>query len=99
MNSRQLESVGAGQGFDERTEFGKRPVRQDGAPIPAGLLTAAAEARQQHFREAEADPPRGAWRPDAQNSALHFALGVIYRQQEQWDEAYDELAAGDADHA
>jgi tetratricopeptide (TPR) repeat protein len=61
------------------------------APIPAGLLAAVAETRQQHFKAAEAGL-REALGADAQNSALHFALGIIYRQQEQWDEAFDELS-------
>jgi hypothetical protein len=30
-------------------------------------------------------------RTDAHNSALHFALGVMLRQQEKWDDAFDEL--------
>jgi tetratricopeptide (TPR) repeat protein len=54
-------------------------------------LKAAAEVRQQQFHEAENDL-RDAVSADPENSALHFALGVVYRQEDESDESYDELA-------
>ena len=29
--------------------------------------------------------------PDPQNAALHFALAAMLRQQERWDDAFDEI--------
>jgi superkiller protein 3 len=71
-----------------------------GPAIPAALLKAASATHQQNFHEAEADlrealssamPISEAVTSDGEKSALHFALGVILRQQEKWDEALDEL--------
>jgi tetratricopeptide (TPR) repeat protein len=88
---RQLESVGAGKDLLLVLNTGNVDSARIGTPIPAALLKAAAEARRQQFREAEVDI-RDAMASDRENAALHFALGVIYRQEEDWDAAYDELA-------
>jgi tetratricopeptide (TPR) repeat protein len=58
--------------------------------IPAALIQAATEARQQHYHEAARDL-RQALASDPSNAALHFALGAMLRQQELWDDAYDEI--------
>jgi tetratricopeptide (TPR) repeat protein len=87
---KQLESAGAGKDLMCVLSSGNARSAKVGTPIPASLLRAAAEARQQRFPEAEADL-RVAASSDDQNSALHFVLSVIYRQQEKWDEAFDEL--------
>jgi tetratricopeptide (TPR) repeat protein len=59
-------------------------------PIPSILVKAAAAARQHHYHEAEL-LLREILRNDPQNAALHFALGAMLRQQEQWDDAFDEV--------
>ncbi len=61
------------------------------APIPPVLLRAATAARQQHFHEAEL-LLREILRNNPNNAALHFALGAMLRQQEQWDDAFDEIS-------
>src|SRR5260370_9758016 len=85
-----MESAGADKTLMRVLSSGNAESAGIGAPIPEALLKAAAEARQQRFHEAEADL-HAVVSADSQNSALHFALGVMYRQQELWDEAYDEL--------
>ena len=103
---RQIESVAAtggasGAANGENNDLlrvlrsGNAQSAKVGPAIPAALLKAASEAREQHFHEAEADLREvlASTTPasDAHNSALHFALGVMLRQQEKWDEAFDEL--------
>src|SRR5579859_5037091 len=88
---RQMEAAGAGKDLMRVLNSGNVQSAAIGAPIPEALLKAADEARQQHFHEAELDL-RGIVASDDQDSALHYALGVMLRQQEQWDDAYDELA-------
>jgi tetratricopeptide (TPR) repeat protein len=61
-----------------------------GDSIPTALSKAAAEARQQRYHEAELQL-REALSADDKNSALHFALGIMLRQQEQFDDAFDEI--------
>jgi Flp pilus assembly protein TadD len=58
--------------------------------VPNALLQAAKDARSSRYHEAEVQL-RTALRFDPQNAALHFALAAMLRQQEQWDDAYDEL--------
>src|SRR5581483_12501785 len=65
---------------------------QIGPQIPAALLRATADSRVQKFHEAETEL-RALVAADPNNSALHFALGTMLRQQEQYDDAYDELVA------
>ena len=104
---RQIESVGAdgdANGSANKAllrvlSSGNAESAKIGPAIPAALLKAASEAREQHSHEAEADlrevlasaTPASDAHSDAHNSALHFALGVMLRQQEKWDEAFDEL--------
>jgi tetratricopeptide (TPR) repeat protein len=59
--------------------------------IPAALVQAAANARAQRFHEAEL-ALRQVLSSDPENAALHFALGTMLRQQERWDDAFDEIA-------
>ena len=61
------------------------------AEISNVLVQAAAEARHHHYHEAERDL-RQALASDPNNAALHFALGTMLRQQEQWDDAFEEIA-------
>ena len=61
-------------------------------PFLLALLRASAEARAQKFHEAETEL-RTVVAADPNDSALHFALGTMLRQQEQYDDAYDELVA------
>jgi Flp pilus assembly protein TadD len=86
----QLESAGANPQLMKALDSGFALSAKVGPALQEDLMKAAAEARQQHFKEAEA-ALRAAVVTDPENSALHFALGVIYRQQEKWDDAYDEL--------
>jgi tetratricopeptide (TPR) repeat protein len=58
--------------------------------IRAELVQAAAEARQLHYHDAERDLRR-ALSADPGNAALHFALGAMLRQQQRWDDAFDEI--------
>jgi tetratricopeptide (TPR) repeat protein len=87
---KQLEAAGAGKDLMKVVESGNVRSAQIGPAIPLDLLKAALEAHQQHFHEAEI-LLRAVVAADANNPALHFALGVILRQQEQWDDSYDEL--------
>jgi tetratricopeptide (TPR) repeat protein len=87
---RQLETVGAGKDLIRAARAGNAGSAKIGPAIPAGLLKAAAEARGQRFHDAETDL-RGVVASDGENSALHFVLGVMLRQQDQFDDAYDEL--------
>jgi|SRR5580704_4950960 len=59
--------------------------------IPETLLQAAIAARGQRFHEAEL-ALRQALTADSENASLHFALGAMLRQQERWDDAFDEIA-------
>jgi tetratricopeptide (TPR) repeat protein len=59
--------------------------------ISAFLLKAAADAQAQRFHEAEL-ALRQALRSDPQNPALHFALGTMLRQQENWEDAFDQIS-------
>src|SRR5579859_6145936 len=87
---RDIESAGAGKDLLKVLASGNVESAKIGPAIPPALLKAAADARQQHFHEAELDlrPVVGS---DGGNTALHFALGAMLRQQEEFDDAYDEL--------
>jgi tetratricopeptide (TPR) repeat protein len=89
---RQLESAGADANL-MRTLTGAKPpsTTASAGPIPLALLAAAAEARAQHYHAAELRL-RDAVHSDPQNAALHFALGAMLRLQDQWDDAFDEVA-------
>ena len=89
---RQLEGAGADQDLLKLLNSGNVQSAAIGPQIPQSLLKAAAEDHQQHYHEAEF-ALRAAINTDDENSALHFALGVVLRQQERWDDAYDELTA------
>ncbi len=87
----QLAAAGADQ-YLVRALTNLNPVAVN-APrtrAPKALLRAAENARSGRYREAEVQL-RAALRLDPQNAALHFALAAMLRQQEQWDDAYDEL--------
>ena len=52
---RQLQAAGAGKDLVKVLNSGNVESAQIGPAIPEGILKAAAEARQQHFHEAETD--------------------------------------------
>lgn len=92
---RQVEAAGADKDLVRVLVSGKVQSANVGEPISDALVKAAAETHQQKYHEAELDL-REVLRSDASrsggdSSALHFALGTLLRQQEQWDDAYDEL--------
>jgi Flp pilus assembly protein TadD len=92
---RQLESAGADANL-VRTLNSLKPSEAPSSPatsseIPAVLVQAATDARAQRFHQAEL-ALRQALSSDPQNAALHFALGTMLRQQERWDDAFDEIA-------
>src|SRR5262249_40937700 len=58
---------------------------------PVSLAKAAELANRQRYAEAEHEL-RDLLRSEPQNAALHFALGHALRQQEEWDEAFDEFS-------
>src|ERR1700733_692303 len=86
----QLRALGAGKDLIRVLSSGNVQSARIGRPIPPSLLKAADELSQQHFREAEARL-REVVSPDDHNSALHFVLSFVYRQEENWDDAFDEL--------
>jgi Flp pilus assembly protein TadD len=61
------------------------------AQFPDLLAQAAADSHAQHLHQAEIEF-RQLVQSDPQNAAFHFALGTMLRQQERWDDAYDQLA-------
>ncbi len=87
----QLQAFGADEAL-VRTLAGVKPAdsHSQRTSIPAALLQAAAGAHARRYHEAELQL-RAALRIDPQNPAIHFALAAMFRQQEQWDDAYDEL--------
>jgi tetratricopeptide (TPR) repeat protein len=85
----QLESAGATPNLIHALSALKAPEGRT-VPIPPALLKAAAEARQQHYHEAELQL-RQALSSDPQNAALHLAVGAMLRQQDQWDDAFEEI--------
>ena len=88
---RQLESAGAEANLIRTLTAAKAPgSTASAAPTPLALLVAAGEARAQHYHAAELRL-REALHSDPQNAALHFALGAMLRQQDQWDDAFDEV--------
>ena len=87
--SRTLRSLKPSAGADSRIS-GTTISGPTTSEIPAVLIQAATDARAQHFHEAEL-ALRQALSSDPQNAALHFALGGMLRQQERWDDAFDEI--------
>jgi tetratricopeptide (TPR) repeat protein len=87
---RDLESAGAGKDLIAVVSSGNALSAKIGPSIPASLLEAAADARAERSQEAEADLQR-AVSSDEDNAALHFALGVMLRQEGKFDDAYDQL--------
>ncbi len=88
----QVESAGADRNLVQALARLKAGESSDRArtEIPAALIQAATEARQHRYHEAERDL-RQVLSSNADNAALHFALGTMLRQQEQWDDAFDEI--------
>lgn len=87
---RQFEAAGADARL-LRTISSLKPTSEAAPlPIPAALLKAGADAKNQNFHEAELDL-RTAIAADPQNAALHYALGNMLMRQELWDDAFDEI--------
>ena len=89
---RDLESAGAGKDLIAIASSGNVLSARIGPPIPTVLLKAADDVRAQHLHEAEVEL-QGLSSADDDSSALHFALGVILRGQDKFDDAYDEFTA------
>jgi len=89
----QLESAGADETLIRALATAHAPekTKSSADEIPAILLQAAADSHSQHFHEAELDL-RQALKSDPQDAALHFALGAMLRQQENWEDAFDEVS-------
>jgi tetratricopeptide (TPR) repeat protein len=92
--TRELEAAGADANLlHTLTTLGPTPAtlaENAFSEISAALLQAATDARARRFHEAEL-ALRQALNSDPQNAALHFALGTMLRQQERWDDAFDEI--------
>jgi tetratricopeptide (TPR) repeat protein len=86
----QLEAIGAGKELMRVLNSGNVQSAMIGDPIPEALLKAAADAHAQNYHQAELDL-RQVVNAEPQVSALHLALGTMLRQQEQWDDAFDEV--------
>ncbi|MFZ0731497.1 MAG: tetratricopeptide repeat protein [Candidatus Sulfotelmatobacter sp.] len=86
----QLKSIGADKDLFTVISSGNAESAKIGPAIPEALLNAAAKARLEQYHAAELDLRKIA-DSDSNDSAIHFALGVMLRQQEQWDDADDEL--------
>jgi superkiller protein 3 len=88
---RQFEAAGADSTLI-RTLTALKPSSRSAITIPAPLLQAAANVKEEHFHEAELEL-RSALNGDPNNAALHFALGSMLIRQEEWDDAFDEITA------
>jgi Flp pilus assembly protein TadD len=86
----QFEAAGAGSDLIRALANLKVSSANPASAIPAPLLRAATDAHAQRFHEAELDL-RQAASSDPKNAALHFALGGMLRQQERWDETFEEI--------
>jgi tetratricopeptide (TPR) repeat protein len=92
----QLELAGADANLvraleNSRPSTGANSNSTTAAPdIPEVLVQAAIDAHRQRFHEAELSL-RQALTSDPENAALHFATGAMLRQQERWDDAFDEV--------
>jgi tetratricopeptide (TPR) repeat protein len=89
---RQLESAGADAKLVKALTIlkGSALASLAASEIPAALVQAAVDAHSQRFPQAEL-ALRQALSSDPKNGALHFALAAMLRQQERWDDAFDEL--------
>jgi tetratricopeptide (TPR) repeat protein len=90
---RQIEAAGAEKNLiQELTAQAKSDTSSAAGSIPDALLKATDAARQQRWHEAEL-LLRKTVLDDPQNAAFHYALSAMLRQQEQWDDAFDEMTA------
>src|SRR5262249_21064618 len=88
---RQLESAGADKHLIQAVSTAKATSSAGVAkPVPSPLLKAAVAAHEQRYHDAERQL-REALNSDPQNASLHFALGAMLRQQEHFEEAFDEI--------
>jgi len=88
---RTLESAGADEKLVLALKRVKSGIVRDARPsIQPALEQASVDAHGRRYHEAELQL-RTALRSDSQNAAIHFALAAMLRQQEQWDDAFDEL--------
>jgi len=87
----QLQGAGADKSLLKALDSVKTPAAAASAPIPPALVRAAAASLQQNYHEAELQL-REALHNDPKNSSLHFALSTMLRQQDQWDDAFDEIS-------
>ncbi len=93
---RQFESAGANANLARALSGLKPSIVPSGVTpnasceIPPILVQAAEDAGARRFHQAELTL-RQVSESDPQNAALHFALGTMLRQQELWDDAFDEI--------
>jgi Flp pilus assembly protein TadD len=87
---RQFKEIGASKELLRVLSSGNAQSAKVGDAIPPALLKAAEAAHQEKYHEAELEV-RQVLNSDQGNSALHLALGITLRQQEQWDGAFDEI--------
>ena len=66
-------------------------AEEAGASCPALLAQAGELIHQRHYQEAQRIL-RKLVTADPRNAALHFALGYVRQQLEDWDEAFDEYS-------
>jgi uncharacterized protein HemY len=62
--------------------------RNRNAVCPASLVRASELVQQKKYREAQSILQK-LITANSDDPALHYALGYVYQQQEDWDEAYD----------
>jgi len=89
-NEKQLRTAGADGPLLKRLHAMHAVNAADGKTCSADLVKAAESARQKHYEEAEKQL-RQLLRSEPEDANLHFAMGEILRDQEQWDDALDEF--------
>ena len=67
----------------------------DAADCPSSLVQAAELIHQKKFQEAQSILQKMI-AADSDNAALHFAMGYVHQQQEDWDEASDSYTNSEA---
>lgn len=88
---RAMETAGADVGLLKALAAVPVVATSHGLACPEELTRASAFVHQDHYDKAE-PILRTLIAKDPQNPALHFALGYVRQQQEDWDEAFDEYS-------
>ena len=90
IDEKQWRAAGAESSLIKTVRGLRRAVGNENEPCLATLASTAELANQKHFELAEAQL-RELLRSNPGNANLHFVLGEVLRQQEQWDDALDEF--------